>query len=443
MARRFGAGFAMAFAFCSVSFHAMGASGDRDGDKAPFVFPSCNVYNGQLGSASCNGCCANPDKVLKDQFRGEGQGAKALNDWYLEDLWPLIQNKIRQTGNALSLSIKQQSTSLGGFADAQNNANTIRTLQAGSAKAAKNAAPSEALCRFATLSQGLAASEGTANAIKSGILEQSLARQLLRKGAISGQDIEGIATPGRSADKQARWKQYVSTFCDPSQGGLGSGSDGVCQTKDDTQINRDIDFTRTVANPMTIDIPLSGEASKDAINITALNNNLYAHDVMNNMPTAGTLDPSSPANAGNIREYMMLRSAIAKRSVAQNSLASVVAMKAKGSPETAQYAVNLMKELGLNEEQAKAAVGDNPSYYAQMDALTRKMYQGPAFYVNLMENPQNVMRQQSAMKSLELMQQRDIYKSMARSEMLLATLLEIYVSREQGGINKSLVQSAE
>ena len=436
--RRLGAGFAVGLSLCLISGSAL-ATGDLSGDNASrFLFPNCNPGG---GSASCNGCCANPDKVLKDQFRGPGQGAKALNDWYLQDLWPLMQNQIRLTGNTITKAIKQQSASIGSFADAQNNVNSMRALQLGGARAAKNAAPSEALCRFATLSQGLAASEGTANAIKAGILAQSLERQLLRQGSSSGQDVEGEVTPGRSADKQSRWKQYTTTFCDKSQ--LGSGGDDVCKASDDTQTNLDINYASVVGNPMTIDFPVDGAATKDLATITALTNNLYANDVMNNMPTANTLNPDVAANANNIREYMLLRSAIAKRSVAQNSLASIVAMKAKGSPETAQYAVNLMKELGLSEEQAKAAVGDNPSYYAQMDALTRKMYQGPAFYVNLMENTQNVSRQQSAMKSLELMQSRDIYKSMARSEMLLATLLEIFVSREQGGVNQNLVQSGE
>ncbi len=440
MFRRFGAGFAVALSVCLLSGTSF-ATGDLNGDDpSRFLFPACGTG---AGSATCNGCCANPDKVLKDQFRGPGQGAKALNDWYLADLWPLMQNKIRETGNAINRAVKQQSTGLGGFADAQNNVNAIRALQVGGAKAAKNAAPSEALCRFATLSQSLSASEGKSDAIKASLLEQSQSRQLLRQGSSASEDIEGDVTPGRSADKKARWGQYVSTFCDANQSGLGSGRDGVCQTKDDTQVNRDIDFTSTLGAPMTIDIPVEGAATKESVNITALSNNLYANDVINSMPTAASLDPSSTANTGNIRQYMLMRSVIAKRSVAENSLASLVAMKAKGSPETAQYAVNLMKELGLSEAQAKAAVGDNPSYYAQMDALTRKMYQGPAFYVNLMENPQNVQRQQSSMKSLELMQQRDIYKSMARSEMLLATLLELYVSREQGGINKRLVQSGE
>jgi hypothetical protein len=138
---------------------------------------------------------------------------------------------------------------------------------------------------------------------------------------------------------------------------------------------------------------------------------------------------------------MLMRSVIAKRAIAENSFTSLVGMKAKGTPATAEATTNLLKELGMPEDAAKAFVTENPSYYAQMDALTRKMYQTPAFYTNLMESGTNVGRQSAAMKALELMQTRDIYKTMQRSEMLMATLLEIYVSREQGGLNKQGVQA--
>ena len=60
-----------------------------------------------------------------------------------------------------------------------------------------------------------------------------------------------------------------------------------------------------------------------------------------------------------------------------------------------------------------------------MDILTKKLYQTPSFYANLMEGKTNVARQSGAMESLELMQDRDIYNSMRRSEMLLALLIQL------------------
>lgn len=401
-------------------------------------YPQCGP---QVGA--CNGCCSAPDAILKDQFRGPGLlGDKALNDWYLENLWPLMQAKISSIGNQIATNITNQTTQLGSLLNAQNNTRAMGGLQKLNAEAARNYASSEALCRFATLSQGLAASDAGMHNIQAVLSQASLNRQLLKSGMAAAFDEEKGVTRGQAADKAARWEQYSKIFCDPNENGLGkkSGDKGVCETTSDSQYNKDISFASTVSAPSSLEI---GDAStKDTQNIVALGRNLYGHDVMNNAPTARNLDPDVEGNTENIREYMNMRSVIAKRAVAENSFDSIVAMKAEGSPATAEYMKNLLIELGIPEKQAKAMAGENPSYFAQMETLTRKLYQSPAFYVNLMEAPTNVARQQAAMKSFELMQQRDLYNSMARSEMLLATLLEIYVLREGSAQNKQITQSS-
>jgi len=66
-----------------------------------------------------------------------------------------------------------------------------------------------------------------------------------------------------------------------------------------------------------------------------------------------------------------------------------------------------------------------------MELLTRKIYQSPEFYANLMESPANISRQQTAMEAIALMQDRDIYNSLRRSEMVLSSLLEMYINVEQ------------
>ena len=130
---------------------------------------------------------------------------------------------------------------------------------------------------------------------------------------------------------------------------------------------------------------------------------------------------------------MDFRALTAKRSVAQNSFAVLAAMKAAGSGGSAKYMKDMLKELGLDDPSQVAAIGNNPSYYAQMEMLTRTLYQSPSFYAHLMESPANIGRQQSAMEGIALMQDRDIYESLRRSEMVLSALLEVYVAQEQDG----------
>ncbi len=413
---------------------------------------SCPIPN-FTGETSCVNCCPAPELLLQAQFRGPGIFYKSLDDWYTEDFFPILEEGLAGVSAKIKETLSAETAAIGSFMSAQNTIRTQSSLEKASAKAARDHLMSEAMCRYATLSQGLGASEANADAIKQQLITRSFDRQLLKTGVTSGEDVEAKnnespVTRGQSADKNARWKKFISTFCDASDisfstDGNGNNGTSICAAQSTEQANRDVDFARTVDMPLTLDITPLGENTADIQNITALEDNLYAHDIMNNAQNSQSLDPSISGNNQNIRNYFQMRSAIAKRSVAENSFAALTAMKARGAPESAAYVKSLMQELGLSKEAAETMVGVNPSYYAQMETLSRKLYQSPAFYINLMEGPANVERQQAAMKSIELMQQRDIYKSMARSEMLLATLLEIYVARQQSGADKVLVQSTE
>ena len=79
-----------------------------------------------------------------------------------------------------------------------------------------------------------------------------------------------------------------------------------------------------------------------------------------------------------------------------------------------------------------------PSYYAQMEILTKKLYQNPNFYANLMDKPTNVKRTLTAMKGVELMQNRDIFESLQRQEMLMSLLLELDVRAEQSEVEREI-----
>ena len=278
-----------------------------------------------------------------------------------------------------------------------------------------------------------------ADSAKQSISRAGIDRQILIENSASSQTKAGKAgepgiSRGLAADKTARWDQYVSTFCDPTD--ISTGKD-VCNGSKDTQYNSDINFSRTAYEPMTLNLT---PASDEKIAVMALFNNLYANDLVNNIPPA-LFENEVETNSIHAKKYMNFLSAVAKHSVAQNSFANIVGMKAQGSGGNAQYIKKLMVELGLSEEDANRMITDNPSYYAQMEVLTRRMQQSPSFFVNLMEGPINVKRQQAALKSFELMQQRDMYKSIQRSEMLMATLLELKLSSQQGELNKQFGKS--
>ena len=67
-------------------------------------------------------------------------------------------------------------------------------------------------------------------------------------------------------------------------------------------------------------------------------------------------------------------------------------------------------------------------------------YRDPAFYAKLYDNPANVLRQQASMQGIGLMQQRDLFESQIRSEMLLSVLLETKLAEDTKDLLGGLAQ---
>src|SRR5690606_22562062 len=107
--------------------------------------------------------------------------------------------------------------------------------------------------------------------------------------------------------------------------------------------------------------------------------------------------------------------------------------------EVQPYLYALVKEMGITDEnELKKYLGERPSYYAQMEVLTKKLYQNPNFYTELYDKPANVERKNVSMKALELMQKRDIYRSILRSEAILSVMLETALADEQSRVDNEI-----
>ena len=135
---------------------------------------------------------------------------------------------------------------------------------------------------------------------------------------------------------------------------------------------------------------------------------------------------------------MDLRSVAAKRSVAENSMAAMVAERAKGDKEAAPFLKKLVTELGVKETEVEEILGKQPSYYAQMEVLTKDIYQNPVFYTELYDKPANVSRKGVAIRALNLMQERDFYRSQLRTEATLAVILETMLMEEHNRVSAAL-----
>ncbi len=392
-------------------------------------------------------CCVLPGLVMGEMFFGYGLTPYPdgfhkrfyIDNLFSDKLEPALKDMADEFRNAAIYS----AVTIGAFLDGQTAEFAQATLQKVNAETMNSYQVSDQICRFGTLSRSLANSDSKSRAVQLGLMAAIQDRQTLKDNMSSGYAAEEGTTIGRSADKQGRIKQLQKKFCDNPDlndafnGTMSSGSGltVMCQVAADAQLNRDIDMTRTLSVPNTLELDFPTAAaslSKDEENVLALGNYLYAHDLPMNIGKSDLVSLASDAKDGQVRKLLDFRSIVAKRSVAANSFAKLVSLKARGGTSTKTYLEAVVKELGLTSTQdIDAAVGPAPSYYAQMEFLTKKLYQSPNFYANLYDSPTNVERQQTAMKAIELMQDRDIYESMQRYEMLLSTLLELQVQRQQ------------
>lgn len=287
------------------------------------------------------------------------------------------------------------------------------------------------------MSRSLAASNRTKELTKSAFSKRLTDRNLMAEDTLS--------TEASFSDMRSRLRQFILKFCDPkdNRGNLNL----LCMKTENNKalFNRDINYTATIDSPMTLDVDLTNTGSNltdDEQALFALSANLFAHDLpLQRTEAVFMTNDQKPNMAGAAGAYMDWRALSAKRSVATNSFSAIIAEKVKGDTEAQPFLYSFIQEMtrgqngSLSPEEIEAVLGDKPSYHAQMEVLTKKLYQNPSFYSDLYDKPANVKRKDVAIQAATLMQKRDLYRSYLRSEMLLAVMLETALKDEQTRID--------
>lgn len=341
----------------------------------------------------------------------------------------------------------QQVMAVGTFFDAKQQLETQQLMQVLQARAHKDYVPSVEMCNFGTMIRSLAATERKSEVNAVIISQRSQDRQL--------GNAHQSATYGNDIDKANRLVQFTEKYCDEHD--RNTALSAYCSALVWTgltvaqrqQLNRDIDYFSVIDSPWTIKMDFTntlitgaGPPAVDNIDeedVLSLSSNLFAHNVFPRVP-ARLIVNRAPIQALNDMQqaYMELRSIVAKRSVAENSYNAIAAMKSDGStaldaggnvvPMNARIFLEpVLTELGVPAAEVLALIGENPSYYAQMELLTKKVYQNPDFFTNLYETPANVDRKLVALQAIKLMQKFDMFKSFLRNEASFSVLLELAI----------------
>lgn len=323
---------------------------------------------------------------------------------------------IKKVATHLTNAITFEATVLGAMLDGRNLMDTLRTLQISSTQTLKNYVPSDALCRFGTLSKSTASADTIVKKNKLAIGDVMLQRNKNRSGTLFADSERGMINA---------LENFTRKYCDTT---TNNGMEKYCSittSPNDVLLNRDVDFSRVFESPMTLDLDFTdGSVTNDEQSILALLDNLSLS------PRMDGIDSQNFSPSSDYQKLQDVRSYDAMKSVSANSFASLVAEKAKTTAAAGSYMHTMLTQLGLTTAQAKSLIGDNPSYFAQMEVLTKKLFQNPQFYVNLYEGEANIDRQRVAMKAIELQQDRDFLESLRRREMLLSTLLNSKINAQ-------------
>lgn len=388
----------------------------------------------------------------------------------------------------------QYTQAIGMFLDAQNQMDTQRLFRKLQFEAHKDYQPSQDFCWFGTNVRSLAATENIGEFNSLVLSEIALTRQM---GTVNAAGSLGVGD-----DSKARWEQFVDTYCDPRDNNrqiAGTGLELACDrngkasgtaagARDSQRVNRDIDYTRLIEEPRTLNVDLADvtlnvtaepldtliispiDEPGDEEDVMAMSKNLYGHKVLSRALSRALMKTSSAQKL-----YLALRSIAAKRSVAQASFNAIVGLKSSGTqhehlldpfahpgaafgiPATVAAGVLGTKHSGrfmasIVQELLPASpsgfgsnifdlIGYSPSYYSQLEFLTKRIYQNPDFYANLYDTPANVSRKKVAMRAIELMVDRAIYESQLRREMNVSVLLSSKLRESHRVANEGLATS--
>lgn len=364
----------------------------------------------------------------------------AWEDWLENTFVPAFmppEYLVRMAGQLTETAVYQV-FAIGTLLDAKQALEVQRVFQKKIAEAHRDYQPSVGVCAVGTTIRSLADAERRAETTTFVLSQRAQDRQI--------GNMHTAAAAGGTSDKANRLAQFRRRYCDVHDNNdvfmrvCGSGNAARAAT-----INKDIDYTRTVDAHRTMNIDFTdANLTEDEEDVMALASNLYAHEMMERLPEISYNSSSTSQRADRLRQIIAQRQIIAKRSVAEHSFNTIVGLKSYGSPaadnsdegssiDTARYLKIILQQLGMSEEEAGRFMGERPSYFTQMEIVTKKVFQQPTFYADLYDKPANIDRKKAALQAVSLMQDFDTWQSYLRTESLLSVLLEIEVAKFQAG----------
>lgn len=392
-----------------------------------------NIYNPRIHEANCGQPQNSTDgeDVFYVSTCDQARMAADIEGTGLGTMAYLIVQPMMMMANQLSAVMMQQMQIIGSFFDAKDHMDATREFRHLVTQAHKEYHPSEQMCHFGSSVRSLSHSDEWAQMSKLGL--NKILNDYYR-------NVEHMSSSeGAATDVGARLAKFKSVYCDPND---NSGSMwAMCRgetydpaspptnsdsAEDRNRYNKDIDYFRTLGKPLTLEVNFTNnEATSDEEDVIALAKNLYWPKAQG-MPDSGKFAEGFEED---YRLYLATRSIDTLYNLAHNSYINLVGMKSStadplGIQSGPAYMKSMMQNFGLSDEDIEEVMGADSSYYAQMEYLTKKLYQDPNFYTALYDKPVNVDRINVTLEAIQLMHGRDRFDSLLRQEMLVSALVE-------------------
>jgi hypothetical protein len=351
-----------------------------------------------------------------------------MNTWWFYDMYPAMQDMVKQYGVASADRARQQQAG----SDVQAGNDVRQQRQTIDRQAAHTLMPAENACPVATAVGGQQRALIIGTAMRKGYQDEMLARGLGRVG-----------TPGASAQATAellRADKFQTLFCDPE----GNSGNNDCRGSDPRFYNADTQVTSRLYNQLTLDVtglgsqkeaeaaatppatpPAPGDppappkpdadlGQKNADTLTAMLENMLGSTAMD------PLDRDELMTAQGRERFLNRRAYLARMAAAGAAPHMLMGWRMPGS-QLGPWISDLRKAAGVNTDE----ISPNPSYREVMHALAVDRFNSGSYGVGKITDETAIQREKLIQQTLYLMQLRDYYELLERTALSLAVQISI------------------
>jgi len=297
----------------------------------------------------------------------------------MNQFWEDWEEALQAMTAQIHAGVNDQTRQMSSMFDTSNLTAMARTIQRAEDRAKKQFTPSQQGCRFDTTAVYRAAANRTTAHYRNLMVKEVIDVGTNKAGS--------LGSTGTGELLATRWQRYQSAFCDPDSNSGNAACTGAMPDR-----NANITPSRTIFGQETIDV-------------SNPNNYLAVNEIMYNITGFEPPPPIDSLNTPQGKEARQrARNYLAQMDVATALVSSVVAERMPGEEAPAIGAI-------------RSSVGvPNPSERPserEIRQATIEQFFDPNYYINLIDNPSVVAREETFLYAYNLML---LYKLIEKTE---------------------------